>query len=55
MPADVVGFPTKQGVNSTIPTPQVVSVKKKKKKMQDPKLCDKKKQKNYTIEELAMF
>lgn len=23
--------------------------------MQDPKLCDKKNQKNYTIEELAMF
>lgn len=55
MPADFVGFPTKQGVNSTIPIPQAVSVKKKK-KCKDPKLCNKKRQKNnYTIEELAMF
>lgn len=43
MPADFVGFPTKQGVNSTIPIPQAVSVKKKK--MQGPQIMQQKKTK----------
>lgn len=48
MPADFVGFPTKQGVNSTIPIPQAVSVKKKK-NARTPNYATKKDKKTTTL------